>query len=322
MIILEGTNATETDRDNMNNNAALNGQKRRYGINDFFYDLNGVFTILLVIVNTCSWLPLILTAIIFKLIPTTPTRKFANAVLNFLVTVWISINTLVINLTKNIKWNVTGLENLNPDKNYLVLSNHQSWSDIVVLQKLLNRKVPMLRFFIKQQLIWVPVLGLAWWALDYPFMKRYSKAEIAKKPELAGKDIEATQKACEKYKTVPVSVMNFVEGTRFTEDKRVKKESPYKNLLKPRAGGTGLVLSCMGKYVSDILNVTIKYGDDRKGFWDFLSGRVKEITVVVETIPVTEELLGDYHNDPEYRERFINWLNNLWSKKDQLFESL
>ena len=207
-------------------------------------------------------------------------------------------------------------------KNYLVLSNHQSWSDIVILQKLLNRKVPMLRFFIKQSLIWVPVLGLAWWALDYPFMKRHSKAEIARKPHLAGKDVEATRKACEKYKTIPVSVMNFVEGSRFTEKKRVEGQSRYKNLLNPRPGGTGLVLTSMGDYLSDILNVTIKYGENRRSFWGFLSGRVKEITVVVETIPVTEELKGDFHSDQEYRERFINWLNKLWQEKDLLLEKI
>lgn len=314
--------AARGDVVNMNNESPLNGKRQRYNIREFFYDLNGALTALMMIANTVFWLPLILTAIIFKFIPSTYTKKMANVILNFLVTVWISVNSLILALTKNIKWHVSGLENLSMEKNYLVLSNHQTWSDIVILQKLLNRKVPMLRFFIKQSLIWVPVLGLAWWALDYPFMKRHSKAEIAKKPHLAGKDIEATRKACEKYKTIPVSVMNFVEGSRFTEKKRVEKQSRYKNLLNPRPGGTGLVLTSMGDYLSDILNVTIKYGENRRSFWGFLSGRVKEITVVVETIPVTDELKGDFHNDKEYRERFIKWLNSLWQEKDLLLESI
>ncbi len=314
--------AVRGDAVNMDNKSFQTGRGRRYNIREFFYDLNGALTALMMIVNTVFWLPLILTAILFKFIASTYTKKIANAILNFLVTVWISINSLVLDLTKNIKWHVSGLENLSMKKNYLVISNHQSWSDILILQKLLNRKVPMLRFFIKQSLIWVPVLGLAWWALDYPFMKRYSKAEIAKKPHLAGKDVEATIKACEKYKTIPVSVMNFVEGSRFTEKKRVKNKSNYKNLLNPRPGGTGLVLTSMGDYLSDILNFTIKYGNNRRRFWDFLSGRVKEITVVVEKIPVTDELKGDFYNDKEYRERFIKWLNALWQEKDLLLEKL
>ena len=306
----------------MNNESNLSAVRQRYEVRELLFDLNGALTALMMILNTVFWLPLILTAIFLKFIPSAYTKKMANTILNFLVTTWISVNSLILGFTKNIRWNLSGLENLNMKKNYLVLSNHQSWSDILILQKLLNRKVPMLRFFIKQSLIWVPVLGLAWWALDYPFMKRHTKAEIARKPHLAGKDVEATRKACEKYKTIPVSVMNFVEGSRFTEKKRVEGQSRYKNLLNPRPGGTGLVLTSMGGYLSDILNVTIKYGENRRSFWGFLSGRVKEITVVVETIPVTEELKGDFHSDQEYRERFINWLNNLWQEKDLLLEKI
>ncbi len=306
----------------MNNESNLSAVRQRYEVRELLFDLNGALTSLMMILNTVFWLPLILTAIFLKFIPSAYTKKMANTILNFLVTTWISVNSLILGFTKNIRWNLSGLENLNMKKNYLVLSNHQSWSDILILQKLLNRKVPMLRFFIKQSLIWVPVLGLAWWALDYPFMKRRSKAEIARKPHLAGKDVEATRKACEKYKTIPVSVMNFVEGSRFTEKKKIEGQSRYKNLLNPRPGGTGLVLTSMGDYLSDILNVTIKYGENRRSFWGFLSGRVKEITVVVETIPVTEELKGDFHSDQEYRERFINWLNNLWQEKDLLLEKI
>jgi 1-acyl-sn-glycerol-3-phosphate acyltransferase len=306
----------------VNNESNLSAVRQRYEVRELLFDLNGALTALMMILNTVFWLPLILTAIILKFLPSAYTKKMANTILDFLVTTWISVNSLILGLTKNIRWNLSGLENLTMKKNYLVLSNHQSWSDILFLQKLLNRKVPMLRFFIKQSLIWVPVLGLAWWALDYPFMKRHSKAEIARKPHLAGKDVEATRKACEKYKTIPVSVMNFVEGSRFTEKKKVEGQSRYKNLLNPRPGGTGLVLTSMGDYLSDILNVTIKYGENRRSFWGFLSGRVKEITVVVETIPVTEELKGDFHSDQEYRERFINWLNNLWQEKDLLLEKI
>jgi 1-acyl-sn-glycerol-3-phosphate acyltransferase len=306
----------------VNKESNFSAVRQRYEVRELLFDLNGALTALMMILNTVFWLPLILTAIILKFIPSAYTKKMANTILNFLVTTWISVNSLILGFTKNIRWNLSGLENLTMKKNYLVLSNHQSWSDILILQKLLNRKVPMLRFFIKQSLIWVPVLGLAWWALDYPFMKRHTKAEIARKPHLAGKDVEATRKACEKYKTIPVSVMNFVEGSRFTEKKRVEGQSRYKNLLNPRSGGTGFVLTSMGDYLSDILNVTIKYGENRRSFWGFLSGRVKEITVVVETIPVTVELKGDFHSDQEYRERFINWLNNLWQEKDLLLEKI
>ena len=157
----------------------------------------------------------------------------------------------------------------------MVISNHQSWIDIITLQTVFNRKIPFLKFFIKKELIWVPIMGPAWWALDFPFMKRYSPEFLAKKPHLKGKDIEITRIACSKFKTMPVSVMNFVEGTRFSENKHYRQRSPYNNLLKPKAGGTGFVLTIMGEQLNSILNITIKYTGEDKKFWSLLCGRIQ-----------------------------------------------
>ncbi len=65
-----------------------------------------------------------------------------------------------------------GVDSLHQRGWYLVSSNHQSWVDILVLQRIFHGRIPFLKFFLKQELIWVPVIGLAWWALDFPFMKR------------------------------------------------------------------------------------------------------------------------------------------------------
>jgi len=153
-------------------------------------------------------------------------------------------------------------------------------------------------------------------------MKRYSDAFLKKHPHLKGKDLETTRKACEKFKTLPISVMNFVEGTRFTPEKHDKQGSPYANLLKPKAGGTAFVLSAMGDYINAIVNVTIHYPQENKSFWDFLCGRVTEIVVRVETLPLDKDLIGDYTNDAEFRERFQAWINTLWAEKDQLLNEL
>ena len=107
------------------------------------------------------------------------------------------------------RWDVQGLEGLEPGGWYLVSSNHQSWVDILVLQKIFNRRIPLLKFFLKRELIWVPVIGLAWWALDFPFMRR--------RGGLAGaEDLERARQACRKFSVVPTSVINFLEGTRYT----------------------------------------------------------------------------------------------------------
>src|SRR5579863_10046354 len=111
---------------------------------------------------------------------------------------------LIKALVTRTRWVVDGLQGLNRGGWYLVLSNHQSWVDIPVLQRTFNRRIPFLKFFLKQQLKWVPVLGLAWWALDFPFMQRYSKETLEQHPELRGKDKEATRIACERFRDLPV----------------------------------------------------------------------------------------------------------------------
>jgi 1-acyl-sn-glycerol-3-phosphate acyltransferase len=239
-----------------------------------------------------------------------------------IATRWIHNNTFLCKKILGIKVKVEGNVNLFMKEWYLVISNHQSWSDIAVLQMVFNGKIPLLKFFLKKELIWVPLLGIAWWALDFPFMKRYTAEFIAKNPHLKGKDIEITKKACEKFKYTPVSVMNFVEGSRFTREKNIKQKSQFRNLLKPKAGGTGFVFTAMGHQLGSILNVTIKYPQGDLNFWNFLCGRIDEVFLFIEKISVTSDLIGDYISDPEYQARFQKWINDLWIKKDKVFDSM
>jgi 1-acyl-sn-glycerol-3-phosphate acyltransferase len=228
-----------------------------------------------------------------------------------------------MNVTQRTEWDVEGTAGLDYRSWYLVNSNHQSWVDILVLQHLLNRRIPLLKFFLKQQLMWVPVMGLAWWALDFPFMRRHSEEYLKKHPEMRKQDQETTRRACEKFALIPTSVMNFLEGTRFTPAKHARQQSPYKHLLKPKAGGIALALNAMGDKFRSVLDVTIVYPDGAPTFWQFLCGRVKRIVVRVQTLPVPRELAtGDYAGDPAVREAFQRWVQDLWSAKDAQIESL
>jgi 1-acyl-sn-glycerol-3-phosphate acyltransferase len=249
-------------------------------------------------------------------------RRWCNIVLDTMGSYWISVNSWNIHLTKNIRWHVTGTETLDKNNWYLVIANHQSWVDILVLQYIFNRKIPFLKFFLKKELIWVPILGLAWWGLDFPFMKRYSRSLIKKKPHLKGKDIEITRRACQKFKDKPVSIMNFVEGTRFTNDKHKQQSSPYNHLLRPKSGGIAFVLAAMGDYIQNILNVTIVYPGGKKSFWQFVCGDVTDIIVSVEVLPVYDYLIGDYFNDPEFKKSFQDSINALWAQKDKKIQKL
>ncbi len=280
--------------------------------------LKGVLSFLLAMVSTiCLTLPLIFLSLFKFIIPFPSVIVILDKILIAIATLWVSVNSLISRLFSKIEWDIRGLEQLKRKEWYLVMSNHQSWVDILVLQKTLNRKIPMLKFFLKKELIWVPFLGLAWWALDFPFMKRYSKRMIAKNPHLQGKDLESTKKACERFKHTPISIMNFVEGTRFTPKKKETQKAPFVHLLNPKAGGVAFVLGSMGDYLHKIIDVTIIYPGKTPNFWDFICGRAKKIIVDFEVLEVRQELKGDYFNDPEYKAAFCEWLNKIWVEKDE-----
>jgi len=259
-----------------------------------------------------------------RIIRTPGVRKLTTRILIGIAKIWIDGNRFILWLTQKIEWDVAGLDRL-PDKKswVLILTNHRSWVDIIVLQSIFNRRLPLLKFFLKQELRNIPVMGFAWWALDFPFMQRYSKEVLEKHPELAGKDLETARKACQNFRLTPVSVINFPEGTRFSHEKHRRKRSPFKNLLPPKAGGIAVVINEMKDYLAGIVDVTIFYSPEQVTFWDLFSGRVKKIIVRIDFYPIPPEIAdGDYANDPEFAERFRQWLNRLWEKKDRLIDSI
>jgi 1-acyl-sn-glycerol-3-phosphate acyltransferase len=285
--------------------------------------LKGTLSFLIILINTIIiFIPLMCIAVVKLMIPVETVRAFLSKILIVIAQRWVHMNALNFKLFSRIKWEVAGLEALKNNEWCLVISNHQSWVDILVIQTNLLTRVPYIKFFLKKELIWVPFMGLAWWALDFPFMKRYSRPFLEKNPHLKGKDVEITRKACEKFKNSPISIMNFLEGTRFTSGKHAKQESPFKHLLRPKAGGIAFVLGALGTYLDSILNITIAYPQGVPDLWDFLCGRVTHIRVDIEKILVTPEILGDYDNDPEFRKQFQVWVNALWEEKDKKMDAL
>jgi len=267
--------------------------------------------------------PLLLIALVKFIVQRTPARAVCDRMLMAIANSWIRVNSWMFDNLTDTKLSITGQPEAMMQGHYMVLSNHQSWIDIPVLQKVLMYRVPFLRFFIKSQLIWVPMLGLAWWALDMPFMKRYSRDQIKRKPELAGRDIEATRQACRKFQDIPVSIVNFAEGTRFTEAKHAQQDSPFTHLLKPRAGGTAFVLDAMGESLDTLVDVTIAYPDGAAELPTLFANQVSEIRVDVRVIPIPDKLRrGNYQTDPAHRERMQTWINQLWKDKDQRLANL
>lgn len=236
---------------------------------------------------------------------------------------WTATNACIYRLLPQLRWEVHGLAELSRHDWYFVVANHQAWVDILACFHVLNRRVPPLKIFIKQELLYVPVVGLAVYALDYPFMKRYSKALLAKKPHLRGKDLETTRKACAKYQHYPVSVLNYLEGTRLTPAKHAVSQSPFQHLLKPKSAGAAFVLGALGERMACLLDLTIAYPGGIPSFWDFCCGRVHHIIVDVQLRDIPPHFChGNYEDNPVFRAEFQDWIGKLWQDKDNRLDAL
>jgi len=281
--------------------------------------LTGLANIVLLLANTLILIgPLLLIALAKLVLPGQSARDTCSRGVMWVAEFWAENCKRIFALLTPTHWDIRGNAELRRDRSYLVISNHQSWVDIPALVQAFNRRTPYFKFFLKQQLIWVPFLGLAFWALDYPFMKRYSKAFLDKNPHMKGKDLEITKAACEKFKRLPVTVVNFLEGTRFTPAKQAQQQSPYRYLLKPKAGGVAFVLATLGEQIDAVLDVTLVYPEGNPpGFWALLSGQVGKVTVDIQTRNLAAELWqGDYQNDPVFRQYMQDWVTQLWQEKD------
>ncbi|VEJ52745.1 Probable acyltransferase yihG [Pragia fontium] len=266
---------------------------------------------------------MVVAGILKLILPFRVVSQGVTAFCNVMMWLWCLSLAFILKVTNRISWDIQGADELSRNSWYLLISNHTSWSDIVALCVVMRNRIPVTKYFLKQQLAWVPFIGIACWALDMPFMRRYSRSYLLKHPEKRGKDIETTRRSCEKFRDHPTTIVNFVEGSRFTEQKRVQSKSLYQNLLPPKSAGIALALNVLGSQFDRILNVTLYYPDNQeKPFLDLLSGQMKRIVIRIETLPVDNSIRGDYLNDKAFKRQFQLWLHDIWQQKDQQLERL
>ncbi len=280
--------------------------------------VRGATTATLLAVSTLTFSLCLMPPALTKLcLPWHAVRRVADRLMNGLASRWVALNNAWIGAVHPGAWDVEGITALDPRGWHLVSSNHQSWVDILVLQRVFHGQIPFLKFFLKQELIFVPVIGLAWWALDFPFMKRGKGADARRN------DLRSTREACEKFKLIPTTVINFVEGTRFTPAKHAAQASPYRHLLKPKIGGLGVALATMGEQFQALLDVTIVYPGGAPSFWDLLCGEVGAVTVRVERRAIPASVLGgDPLHDRAYRARIADWVEAQWREKDERIDAI
>lgn len=283
-----------------------------------------VLNIVLVIFNSvlCS-IAICLIALIKALLPTSQLKVKATSLANKVMWAWSTINAGILSATNRVEWEIEGGEELKKDGWYLLISNHLSWTDIVVLCSVFKDRIPMPKFFLKQQLLYVPFIGMACWALDMPFMRRYSREYLIRHPEKRGQDLETTRRSCEKFRNSPTTVVNYVEGTRFTAEKQRKSKSSYAYLLPPKTGGIAYTLAAMGEQFENIIDVTLAYPENTdKPFRDMLLGRMTKIVVRIKVLPVDEHVRGDYFNDKPFKRQFQQWLTGVWREKDDVLKDI
>ena len=241
---------------------------------------------------------------------------------------WINSNNAMIdNILPHKDWRISLPDDVHIKGKYLLMSNHQSWVDTSIVQYISENRLPLTRFFTKFELIYIPVVGQAFYFLDFPMMRRHSKEAIAKNPALKGKDIQEAKRACALLKDKPFTLLNYLEGTRFTHANRDKQLSPYTHLLKPRAGGLSLAISALGEDIDGMLDMTIVYPDGVPTYSDLWKGNIKRLGVDVRHIKMPDDLFvavqnGGYENDEVIKAQVFDWVEQIWQQKDQLITKM
>ena len=245
-----------------------------------------------------------------------------------IATHWISSNSALIdNMLPRKDWRINLPDDIHTNGKYLLVSNHQSWVDTSIVQYIGEKRLPLTRFFTKFELIYIPIVGQAFYFLDFPMMRRHSKEAIAKNPALKGKDIEEAKRACALLKDKPFTLLNYLEGTRFTKAKQAQEKSSYTHLLKPRAGGLSLAISALGEDIDGILDMTIVYPDGVPSYGDLWKGNIKRLGVDLRYIDIPDALFesikqGGYENDEDTKAQMFDWVEQVWRQKDERISTM
>jgi 1-acyl-sn-glycerol-3-phosphate acyltransferase len=281
--------------------------------------LVGTLTIVLMSLCISFWFVLMLPFILLRLLPIYRIQRLASKFCVQIATYWVGSNQFLYKFLHGSQEHIEINGQFKPNKSYLVISNHKAWADILILFNVLHQRAPFGRFFLKKELMWVPIVGLVCWAMDFPFMKRRGQIGRGRNPKQVIQDIEAARKACEVYKESPVSVINFLEGTRFTIEKKSKTQSSYNHLLAPKYGGLLACINAMGDQFEGLVNITIVYAPCKGNItWSWLCGRQTDMQIHVEILPIPiDKIAGNFRSDLEFKSHFKAWVADIWADKDR-----
>jgi 1-acyl-sn-glycerol-3-phosphate acyltransferase len=262
--------------------------------------LKSLLSCIVIALSLVIWLiPLILLGILNKL-PVTGLQRFARQTINHVYRYAVGVNSFWLERVMAIDLVIHGQPPNDPDEQMIVVCNHRSWFDILLVQDVVTSHGPRVNFLVKRELAWVPIVGWICLALGFPMLARGGSVGSR------NNDIDSIANAADELNKAPAALLNFAEGTRFTDAKHLAQVARYQHLLNPKAGGLRIMLRALENV--RVLDMTIIYPDDDVSFWDCMGGRSRRIEIVLE-----------YFNAAEISNPTA-WINSRWQEKDQLID--
>lgn len=229
------------------------------------------------------------------------------------ITAWVFLNEKMCQVFRWTRIDTKLAETLPSRKDWwIIASNHQSWADIVILEIVFRKLAPPIKFFTKRELIWIPFLGFGLWLLRFPYVRRGMREKGQTRSRLQQKNRRELQRAAKQFHERPISLLLFLEGTRFTSTKHAEQQSLFQNLLRPKVGGLAYSLEALDTDVDRIVNVTINYHGEVPGFWQFVCGRCSQVDVLVDTISLTADFTRNLKGE----------IMRVWHEKDRVLTTM
>ena len=282
----------------------------------------GILTFFAILIILSFWLIPLSIVNIPRIIPNKNLKIYLGSISNKMGNAAVASITTALKVLHRLEWDFQIPKDVNTETWYIAMSNHQSWADIFVLLAAGHKKIPLLKFFMKKELQWIPIIYLVHKTVDMPFLYRHSRAQINANPELKKVDYENAKKAAKRFSRNPSTAFSFAEGTRFTMQKHASQRSPYSNLLKPKVGALAIALSGMPQ-VNALLDFTVIYSSEKRSTWDFLCGDLNKAKVVARKYVLPENLKNrSFEEEDDYRKSFQKFVDSIWLDKQQTMKNL
>ena len=131
-----------------------------------------VLSATVVTLNLGFWMfPLIIIAMIRSAFgQSQPMHNASTKMIEFCYRAAAMINSSWMTKVIGVNFNIKGT--LPVRSTLIIIANHQTWFDIPILQHVVTGQGPVLKFLIKRELIWLPIVGWICFALNFPRLNR------------------------------------------------------------------------------------------------------------------------------------------------------